>query len=518
MMMRTALLCACVAACGTTRPSSLGGGSDGSGSDDTGSGNAGAVALPQAIGGAMFVDPVAFPTIPVHVQTTGPAGHVAVALDGASTDAVPDAGSTTAWTATVDVHALADGPHALVATADGATATATLVAGAQDAQLTDIATDGNAGTPRLHRAGDHLYLTWTDAETGPRIAWLQELDGAGRPIGDRVALAGGAGQPDVLYARTALGASSVAVLYQQTGGPYTNYVTIVGLDGTPHLAAMPLDGTRYGSAGGDVVYDGASGFDVTWRTNDGMGGSEVDWMHVDEASGAVTGPLVAASPGHDDPHGGFDPIIDVTVQHAGDASLVAFLRYEYDQTLAEEVDRCNVVTIRGGAVASTDLAGIGGGFFWDDDCRVLAGPVAVWARKDLTSSADNPPDVLVGADAPGGALAPARGNGATMVDAPESREQPFLVPTGAASILAWTDARAYANSTSGQVQLYAARVAADLSTSATVAFASSHVIEGTADVHGAPAGTNAIVTWIDERHGGTIVSPMPEVYLETVWQ
>ena len=42
-------------------------------------------------------------------------------------------------------------------------------------------------------------------------------------------------------------------------------------------------------------------------------------------------------------------------------------------------------------------------------------------------------------------------------------------------------------------------------------------IEGTAELGGTVAGTNRVLVWIDERHGGTIVNPRPEVYLDTVW-
>ena len=51
-----------------------------------------------------------------------------------------------------------------------------------------------------------------------------------------------------------------------------------------------------------------------------------------------------------------------------------------------------------------------------------------------------------------------------------------------------------------------------------VNFHHSHFIERTGDVRGAPAGTNAMLVWIDERHGGTVLDPHREVYLETAWQ
>ena len=507
-----------LAACGDN----LGGGDDSQTPSDVT-----AVALPQATAGAMWVDPDAYATIPMHVQVTGHASSVSVSIDGAAPiAATADAsGADGAWTAQVDVSTLSESFHQVAAVADHVATKASLGVGRSGIQFTTFADDLDAATPRLHRQGDHLYLTWTDISTGTRVAWLEEIDGAGRAVSatSRVALVGGAGQEDVLYARTALGAHALAVLFQERGGPYKNFFTLVAPDGTPTLAPIALDpADRFGSSSGDVVYDGTGGFDVTWRTNSGAGSSDVRWMHVDEASGAVTGPLVVAQPGMDDPHGGFDAITNVAIEHAGDASLVAFTRYEYNPSLQLEIARCQVATITNGAVAHTELAEAGTGLYWDDDCRIIAdaaGPVLVWAAKSLTSSDDNPPDVLVGARAANGELATSRGDGHMMVDAPESREEPWLVATTAGALMAWTDARSYAAGISqGQIQLYVAPVAADLTTGTNVVFGHTHFIEQSGDVHGAASGTNAILTWVDERHGGTVLDPRPEIYLETAWQ
>jgi hypothetical protein len=313
------------------------------------------------------------------------------------------------------------------------------------------------------------------------------------------------------------------VLYQQRGGPYVNFFTIVGTDGTQKLAPIALDPTgRFGSYGGDVVYDGTSGFDLTWRTNDGAGGSQIQWMHVDEATTAVTGQLVVAQPGHDDPHGGFDPIFDIDILHDGATSLVAFKRYEWNTALALEVARCQIATIAQNAVAHTDLVEIGTGMYWDDDCRILSdgtSPIAVASGKSLLSSADNPPDDLHGVRAPAGALPTTRGDGHMILTAPEAREEPWFVPTSSSPVLAWADSRSYATSiNTGQIQVFAAPIAADLSAGTQVLFAHTHLIESSSDLHGAAAGTNAILVWIDERHGGNVITPRPEVYLETVWQ
>ncbi len=484
-----------------------------------GDGSATAVRLTQAIGGAMWVNPDVFPSIPVHAIVDGEPTRVTIAIDGNEVEATLDGDR---WTATLDIATLADGSHDITATAHGQTAQASLVVGREGVQWTSIAKDSNAATPRLHRVGDKLFLTWVSFDdpgpNGARIAWLQEIDGAARPVGDRIALVGGAGQEDKLYARTAFGGSTIGVLYQERGGPYKNFFTVVGLDGVVTVQPIALDPQdRFGSYSGDVVYTG-SGYDLVWRTNSGAGSSDVRWMHVDEASGAVTGPVIAAAPGNGDPHAGFDAITNVTIGHIGGTSLIAFSRYEYDAQLDFDLLRCQLATITDG-VATTELVGIGDPWVWDDDCRILddgSGPIAVRSTKSLTTEEDNPPDQLLGARVP---LAADRGDGLMMVTAPETRVEPTIIGTTGASVLAWSDARSYAQDiTTGEVELYAATLGGDLAAGTNLRFGHSHFIEGTSEVNGAAAGENAILTWIDERHGGNVIEPKPEVYLETVWQ
>jgi hypothetical protein len=499
--------------------------SDG-GVDGTSGGHVQSASLPQTIGGAAWVDPDAYAAIPVHVAVVGDAASVTVSLDGAATAAAAASGGE--WIAQVPVAALADGTHQLTATAtggDGASATvgAALVSGRAGMQWTHIGSDGNAGTPRLLRSGDALAVTWTDESDGSRSAWLEPIDGAGRSAGARVRLVGGAGMPDVISARTVQGARSIAVLYQQPGGAYQNWLTIVDATGTPTLAPMALDPQgRYGSWGGDLAYDGTA-FIAVWRTNDGAAHDDVRWIRVDEATGAITGPFVVAASGNDDPDAGFDPFTFVGVRPAGEGagSVVAFLRYEHDAVLATDVPKCQLATVTdAGVVTRTSYAEAGTGLLWDHECRVLGTrPLLVWGASDLTSSATNPPIGFFAAPAPGGALAASRGDGHLVVTAADNRAEPALVETAAAApTLAWLDERTYVNPQSGRIELYTAPLGGDLTAGATTVFEHARFVEGTSELGGAAVGTNAILSWIDERHGGSITTPRPEVYFETVWQ
>jgi hypothetical protein len=508
-----------VAACGS--------GGNGPGGDDDQGASVTAVALPQALAGSMWADPDAYPTIPVHVAVTGTASAVSIALDGGSAVAATAAGSD--WIAQLSIGSVADGAHALVATATGddgtaLTATANLAIGHAGIKWTDFATDSVSATPRLHAVGGKLIVTWSDVSSGTRVDWLQELDGAGSAVGDRVALLGGADQQDILYARTVFGASTLGAMYQWRGDPYVDWFTIVAPDGTQPFAPIALDPDgRVGGWGGDVAFDGTSYF-VTWRTAAGPGMFDVRWMKIDEATGAVTGPIVVAVPGADDaadPHGSFDAISNVGVRALGSgASAVAFSRYEYTSSIDTDVLHCEYAILGGDGAITASVLGPTGSLMWSTECRVLdttAGPIALWATRDLNSPDDNPPIALASAAFTAGALPDGRGNGNLMVTAPDQRSEPWIVSTAGPQLMAWIDDRNY--DTIGRIQLMAAPLTEELAvTQPPTIFDHARFLEGEADVNGAPIGTNAMITWIDERAGGNVNNPTPEIYFETLWQ
>jgi hypothetical protein len=297
-----------------------------------------AVRLPQAIAGAMAADPEIYPTLPVHVAASGAVEAVTVRLDdGEEVAASPGAGT---WVAQVPLMGLAIGAYVLRATASGpegaAEVEAELVLTSGGVPWTMVAIDGNAGTPALHRrAGeDVLWLTWADGSEGPnRGGWLEPIDGAGRSAGDRVALT--PATDDVPYARAAVGQAAIAVLYQlPDGGPYFNRLRVVDFAGDEVVAPIELEPMGgFGSFGGDVAYDG-TGFVATFRSNDGMGGGDVWWVRVDEASGEVVGPKVVASSGDGDPDGGFDPFGVVSIAAVDDErAAVLFVRERHNSAL-----------------------------------------------------------------------------------------------------------------------------------------------------------------------------------------
>ncbi|MEZ4365523.1 MAG: hypothetical protein R2939_04440 [Kofleriaceae bacterium] len=494
------------------------------GADDVPLGGVTAARLPQAQAGAMSVDVEAYAEIPLHVAVDGDATEVSVTV-GADVIAATAGAAAGDWIATVPVAALDDGTYPVVATAVGAdgapaSASAELVVARGGVQRTVLATDGLATTPRLHRLDERVLLTWADASLGPRAAFLVELDGAGADVGAPVVLVGGVGHEDVIYARAAVGPDTVGVLYQERGTPYHTFFTIVGHDGAVALAPIALEPEgRTGSYGGDVAYaDGV--YHVAWRTQAGAASLDVRAMQVDVATLTAGPVVVVADTGAGDPHGGFDNISEIDVHPAGAATLVGFARYEYDATLDFELPRCQVATVDGGAVAAVEEAAIGGGFYWHWECRVrdLAGaPIAVWAAANLNSPEDNPPSEFYATRLDGG-MRPERGNGTRILSAAMHRSEPAVATTARAPLMIWTDERTYVNPATGRIELRAAPLGEDLVVGAEVVFPRPRFLSGGAALSAVGVGANALMVWLDQRHGGNVSAPSSELYVGTVWQ
>ncbi len=487
--------------------------------------------LPQAVSGAMWANPDVYPQIPLHVAVTGLAGGVTVTVDGGDPVDALDDDLDQDWLAMVPIDSLAAGAHDLVVTATAAGADpvvveAELVTGTEGVGLTSFAEVGMSGVPRIHRVGDGAWLTWTDRSDTDAEAWLRPIDGAARWISDRVELVGET--LETLYSRTAVGEGSIGVLYQEPGGyPYITHFLVAGPDGSRLVAPMDLDPSGFGgSFGGDIAYDG-SGYVVVWRVNDGAGASEVRWMRVEQDTWTVTGPVVVAEAGpgtETDRVGGFDPFVFVDVAAVGDLSMVSFSRHLYDAWLDMTIPKAQLVLVRAdGTIEYEAFAGIESAWTWDRECRAfdVGGTfVAVWSEVDLTDPDPGSPNLFhaTRTDA-AGALDPARAGGIVMFDQVDDRDEPFLISHPEhLGVLAWWDHRAYTLGEGG-IRLYAAPVTEGLVTipAEEVTFEHARCIAGTTHLHGAPAGTNVLYVWIDERHGGGVLDPRPEVYFETAW-
>ena len=506
------LLCAC------SSESSPGGGGHGGSAGSGGAGGSGgstvtAVALPQALDGAMQANPTVYSMLPVRVAVTGHANSVRVRID-------PGADWTDAHdgVAQMNITNMDDGIHHLIADADGMQATADLAISHTGIQLTSFAQVGTALSPRLHRQGDHAYITWTDRSQSLAEAYLRRIDGAGRWQGDAIALVHAS--EDTLYARTAFGAHAIGVLYQGHGGPYTNYFKRVDFQGNAMGDPIALDpANRYGSFGGDIFYDGAA-FQMIWRSNDGMGGSEIRWLRVDESTGGQTGPVVVAASGPAtaaNPDGAFQPISFIQAAQLGEVALVSFVRGRYSAPLDQAVPKSQIVRVhKDGTVDPVVFAGNADDFTWHDEARVYrVGDVVVplWSAQDLNNPADNPPKLFFSANID------TLSSDDIVLDAPGDRYEPFvLAHPEQYAVMAWLDGRSYEVSmTTGRIQLMVAALSATRTMGTPVVFDHARFVADTSDLNGALAGPNVMLIWLDERHGMGIADPKPEIYFETAW-
>lgn len=535
------------AACGSSDEDSGSGGKSGSGGGGTGGSTGGAagvggaagsagtggaagsgplsISLPQTVDGALLANPSVYAQVPLHIDTTGNPDQVEVDFDGKTVTA-SDPEKDGSFVAELPLTGLADGlvklsAHASRAGQTPVSADAEMVIANTGVRITENAKVGMAATPRLHRVNDALWLTWRDRTASNAGIYLRRLDGGARFSADAVTLI----DPSVnaLYARTVFGKTGIGILYQTLGNPYVNHFEVVDPTGKELVPSIDLDppGT-YGLSGGDVAFDG-TGFVFVWRISDGTK-QEVRWARVEESGGALTGPLVVAQSGNDDPNGGFPGFVPLGVRTIGDKSLVSFVRERWDGLLAMAIPKSQLALVSNtGSVTWSAYAGKESDWTFHHEARVFSAHgslVSIWSANDLSSPENNPPNVFFGTKTDAqGELDPNRGAGAVVVDAPDDRGDPFLLehPQHFA-LLAWLDHRSYAGGISqGKIELYVAPLADDLSSGTPTVFGHARFIAGTSELNAAPAGTNAMLTWIDERNGKGILDPKAEIWIDTAW-
>jgi hypothetical protein len=467
-----------------------------------------AVTFPQAVRGALLVNPAVYPAAELELAVDVDPDELEISLAG-RTFAARQEGAR--WLVDLELSNIEDGTHPLTATAKPrGSAAMELVVSRTGQQITVFDDVGAAATPRLHRLEDRLLLTWADRREGDRRAFLVELDGAARPVGDRVALT----PPDVeaLYARVALSDDRACVLYQTEGGPYTNHLLITDLNGQP-LFTVDLDPDGvFGSFGGAVAHDG-SGCVAVFRTNNGAAEGQVHWARVDDETLSLAGPLLVAESGDRERDEGFDPFTFLSLVADETGAAVAFARKEYDLglQLAAPVGRFLSLSHDGEILANvtTRQANV---YNWFHDARVLdtgAGALPVFTQADLTDPDPNPPVRVVA-----GPVSPPADVGTEprrlLIDAPGHRGELAL----AGDHLAWLDERTLLGE-DGKIELRAAPVDAP---DEELTFRHAVFIAGTSQLGGVEAGPGAALVWLDERHGQGLFDPKPEVWVDFIWR
>ena len=479
-----------------------------------------ALTLPQALGGALRVNPTAQPSVNLRVRVEGEPREVTLRVAGGDPIRAQHAGDE--WLALMGVEALPDGAHRLEVTATGfgpdVSVAAELVVSREGLQLTDFFTVGRAGTPRLHRQDERLFLTWTDRRDGPARLFVMELDGAGRPIGDPTVLVEPEnGADEVLNARVVYGRKHTVVLYQSAGLPFRNFLAILDADGLPVAPPEPLDPRGDGHGGGEVTFDGTH-VDLVWRSW-GAEDPDIRWMRVEDETLARVGPVDVAVAGDGMPDGGFLPFTPVGVAPGLGRSFVTFTRDVYDPRLELFTQRAQWVEVsHAGEVGPTTRLGRRGGFFADADARVYRNGfdlLRVWSTQDLTAEPQGGQQLLASFAGLDGV---AEANRETvLVENVQERNEPLLLnhPTSR-GVLAWSDFRQVALEPFESIHVRAGRLEDGPALEDETVLSHSVLYASQSQLHGVGRGGNVTLVWIDERHAVGI-EPAPEVYLDTLW-
>jgi hypothetical protein len=540
-----------------------GGGTSGTTSTTTASGTGGAggtvLSLPQLVHGAAYVDTSLFPSIPIVVPATGATpDSVEVSVDGTVTAATS---GTNGWVANVAM-TLAPGPHTLVATAKQAGATTgmvtgSLTAGAGSFEYTHVATDGIAYDGNLVHdvAGDALVYTWVSAPAGGKHQlWMNRLDGAfSRLLPADVALNDPADEP--LSGYTALSAKGLGVVYkvQKPNDPHW-LVKMRAVDAMGH-EIVPVTDLTQGQAAFALAAAGADpgGFSAAWLhiSPPGDGGAsppvQIRFARWDLGAKKLVGPLTLDM---DQPPDAADstmspqalePLAEMSIACNASVCLVSYVRDLWNDTTALNEQKVFVaaVDLASGAPMGTPSPVAPAGnydpqFFGNQIVALSDGTFvlvyqetllippacssAMYGAQDMCCQAGSEEsDAFYTAklDATG----KLSGAPTLLYRAEGTREYPRIAPHPDGFALFWEDQRTECAPAGGYI-----RMAANVTGPGLSGLLDPYVeVPGSIAVPPespslAVAGTNAIVSWSDNRHGQGLLEDDDEQYLDTYWR
>jgi len=245
---------------------------------------------------------------------------------------------------------------------------------------------------------------------------------------------------------------------------------------------------------------------VVNRHNAGAGTGQVDWWRINESDGQVTGPVVISDTG------GFSPSSFLSISAIGDRSLAGYVR-EVSGTSKAWL----ALMQSDGTKLYQELAEAQATSTWHDECRVFANDdqlVAIWSGP----ISPPPPDQLRGTVTDtSGNLDPNRGAGVIMEEDYCNRDEPFLLPHPERyGLVFWIDDRSKGPDCldpTGKIQLFAAPVGSDLIVGEPTVFNHAVFYLGRSQLNAAPAGTNALMVWLDIREGDY----REQIWLDTAW-
>lgn len=486
-------------------------------------GSPGAVRLPQFVRGVAGVNPGAFPKIPVVVEAGPDAREVEVRLDE---EALPVVRDGARFVATATIGGIPEGEHTVIARErSGPETRATLVLSRSSTQVTRFADQGTARTATLHHdlGGDRLLASWVDRRDGALRTYVAELDGAGRRLRPDALVTPG---EETLRVYSAMGEGHLGLLTQAAKGTaWTAHVRVVRPDGTS--VAPPVELT-----GADTAYQGAAiawskrGYVAVWQhITPPSAVTELRLAFVDPKTGAASAPVVLAR--EDDAQtGGKLAHLGLFGVACNDAVCAA----TYVRDLHVNVTDLDTTKVH---VAVVDLAtGARRAAFpvdrrtWDlqEDPSVAALPDGSFAiayvgasTKHLDPEACGPEGMMmdrkllhVARLTKEGALVGV----STVVDEQAPRFQPGLAALPSGLAVAWEDQRSQCSGGTNRLALNGVDAAGKLR-GPYVEVRGTRLI-GQVWPSLAPAGTNAVVAFMNDLTG-SILSPRPEMWIETYW-
>lgn len=539
------------ASCGSGAPSDPkttasggSGGETGRGGDGGHGGSAAAtLSFPQLVHGAVRVDTDAFATIPI-IVTAGGALPDAIELR-VDDVAVPAEKEADRFVALVDAKALAAGPHTLTAEAKGsAVATGSLVVGSGSFQLTKFANDGPAYNGHLvHDAvNDALVLTWISAP-GPKHTFsMARLDGAFARLGADVTLNDPGDEPLSGYA--AFGKDAIGVVYRTPKPGDTHWLVkmrVVDPNGGEIAPAMDL------TAGGASFSMAQAGVDP--------GGFSAAWLHItpaadpsnpppvevrfarwDRAAKKLVGPITLDSD-QPPPSGSVEgpqrlaPLGEIGLSCNDSICLVTYSRDLYDDLVALNVPKLFVAAVD---LASGQLRGAPtpvAGKDWDTQMfghhliTLADGSFALVYTSNDTAAAVFPEtpcdetlerDLLraVRFDAAGKII----GKPQVIFDEEGTRQFPRIAAHPAGFAMLWEDQRSICGA-GGHIRMAANVVGSDLTGLLDPYLELPNSIGlPPEDPTLAAVGTGFFMAWSDNRHGGGLANPRPEIHLDTYFR
>jgi hypothetical protein len=473
------------------------------------------ILLPQAAGGALRANPEMQPEVPLRIElrTEGrdcPTA-VSVRLDGEAVNSTAEA-EVGRFTARLPIASLAAGAHPLQVSTKGPQEVleTELHIGSEGLRFGDWEETRSPGTPRLHRRGGELWLTWVDRFGGHRRPWMQRIDGAGRPLTDRILLVDS--EEPIYAARVAFGPEGAAVLFH-ANNPRNTRLAVVDDEGTQLMAPLDLDPPdRWGTVGADIAYaDGA--FHLAWRVwNQGSAG-EVYWARLDASTLSLTGPTQVAASGNDDPDGLFPSNSFVKIEPGQGWSAVSFVRRRQVVAFGGTMQKAQLAMVGDdGELRETRFLTSDSDLLWQKEShvhRIGEAVVPVWTSDDFNEADPIQTQLQAVALDSSGAVV---GDPLTLVQDANKRGEPLLVAHPSLhALMAWSDQRNKAAPGGDHSDLYVAPLNAQLALGPELRVPHAVLFSDLAQLDGAEVGGNLVLSWRDDRNG------VLELFLESLW-